>query len=80
MATRWSSAPKEFDLLALLVRRPGVAVSRAELLREVWGYREDVFSRTVDTHMLELRRKLEDDPAHPRHLVTVRKLGYRLEP
>jgi two-component system OmpR family response regulator len=52
--------------------------SRLELLREVWGYDDSVVSRTVDTHMLELRRKLEADPANPRHLVTVRKTGYRI--
>jgi len=50
------------------------------LLREVWGYRSDVTSRTVDTHVAELRRKLERDPANPRHIMTVRKVGYRLAP
>ena len=53
--------------------------SRLDLLREVWGYAEDVMSRTVDTHVAMLRRKLEDDPAHPRHIVTVRTFGYRIE-
>jgi DNA-binding response OmpR family regulator len=52
--------------------------TRAELLSEVWGYQDDVLSRTVDTHVGELRRKLEPDPAEPRHLLTVRKVGYRL--
>ena len=73
-------APKEFDLLVALVRRRGAVVSRLELMKEVWGYRAAVVSRTVDTHVAELRRKLEDDPAHPRHLLTVRKAGYRLQP
>jgi len=71
-------APKEFDLLAALVRRRGTAVSREELLRLVWGYDADVVSRTVDTHMAAVRRKLEPDPASPRYLLTVRKFGYRL--
>ena len=71
--------PKEFELLMALIRRRGDVVSRLELLREVWGYDADVVSRTVDTHVAELRRKLEDDPSNPRHLVTVRKAGYRLE-
>jgi DNA-binding response OmpR family regulator len=72
-------APKEMDLLAALLRRSGAAAPRLELLREVWGYGEDVVSRTVDTHMAELRRKLEDDPSAPRFLLTVRKTGYRLD-
>ena len=70
--------PKEFELLMALVRRRGTVVGRLELLREVWGYGSDVVSRTVDTHVGELRRKLEDDPASPRHILTVRKTGYRL--
>ena len=71
--------PKEFDLLAALVRRRGRVVSRAELLREVWGYKPAMVSRTIDTHIVELRRKLEDDPSSPRHFLTVRKTGYRFE-
>jgi DNA-binding response OmpR family regulator len=71
--------PKEYDLLLALVRRGGRVATRAELLSEVWGYRDDVLSRTVDTHVGELRRKLEHDPAEPRHLLTVRKVGYRLD-
>jgi DNA-binding response OmpR family regulator len=54
-------------------------VSRPDLLREVWGHQADVLTRTVDIHIAELRRKLEDDPASPRHLVTVWKTGYRLD-
>jgi len=73
-----SLRPKEFELLMALVRRRGAVVGRLELLREVWGYGSDVVSRTVDTHVGELRRKLEDDPASPRHILTVRKTGYRL--
>lgn len=72
-------APKEFDLLLALLRRRGAVASRTELMREVWGYPDSITSRTVDTHMAELRRKLEDDPAAPRHLLTVRKAGYRLQ-
>ncbi|MCA9722461.1 MAG: response regulator transcription factor, partial [Gemmatimonadetes bacterium] len=70
--------PKEFDLLVALLRREGRVATRAELLDEVWQYEADVVSRTVDVHILELRRKLEDDPANPVHLLTVRKTGYRL--
>ena len=70
--------PKEYELLAALLARHGRIASRLELLQEVWGYGEDVMSRTVDTHVAELRRKLEEDPANPRYLLTVRKTGYRL--
>jgi two-component system, OmpR family, alkaline phosphatase synthesis response regulator PhoP len=70
--------PKEYDLLGALLRREGGVATRSELLREVWGYHESVLSRTLDTHVGELRRKLEDDPAAPRHILTVRKTGYRL--
>jgi len=69
--------PMEFELLVALVRRRGGVASRLELLQEVWGYRAEVVSRTVDTHVAELRRKLEDDPAAPRYILTVRKAGYR---
>ncbi len=74
-----SLTPREFDLLLALVGRDGAAASRAELLREVWQYQRDVVSRTVDIHVAELRRKLEPNPAEPRHIRTVWKVGYRLE-
>jgi DNA-binding response OmpR family regulator len=70
--------PKEFDLLVALLQREGRVATRAELLDEVWQYEHDVVSRTVDVHILELRRKLEADPATPQHIITVRKTGYRL--
>ena len=73
-------SPKEFDLLLTLIRRRGAVASRVELLREVWGHRVEVMTRTVDIHIAELRRKLEDDPSEPRHILTVWKAGYRLEP
>jgi DNA-binding response OmpR family regulator len=74
-----SLTPKEFDLLLALIRRRGAVVSRLELLKEVWGHQAEVMTRTVDIHIAELRRKLEDDPATPRHILTVWKAGYRLE-
>jgi DNA-binding response OmpR family regulator len=73
-----SLRPKEYDLLLALLRRGGRLATRLELLREVWGYSESVMSRTVDTHVAELRRKLEDDAANPRYILTVRKAGYRV--
>ena len=72
-------APMEFELLLALLHRRGAVATRQELMREVWGHRAVVVSRTVDTHIAELRRKLEHDPAEPRHILTVRKAGYRLE-
>jgi DNA-binding response OmpR family regulator len=71
--------PMEFDLLVALLRRQGAVASRLELLSEVWGHASDVLTRTVDTHIGELRRKLERDPSTPQHILTVRKAGYRLE-
>ena len=70
--------PKEFDLLAALVRHRGRVVSRADLLREVWGYAAGTESRTVETHLAALRERLGDDPQEPKYIVTVRRAGYRL--
>jgi two-component system LytT family response regulator len=70
-------SPRGYALLATLVTRPGEVITRSQLLREIWGYSSDVMSRTVDMHIMELRRKLEVDPANPRHFQTVRKSGYR---
>lgn len=70
--------PMEFDLLVALLRRQGAVASRLELLKEVWGHSSAVLTRTVDTHIGELRRKLERDASTPRHILTVRKAGYRL--
>jgi DNA-binding response OmpR family regulator len=72
-------SPKAFELLLALVRRRGAVATRHDLLREVWGYGAFVVSRTVDTHIAELRRKLEDDPGEPQLVVTVWKVGYRLQ-
>lgn len=71
--------PKEFDLLLALVRRRGAVASRLELLKEVWGHQAEVMTRTVDIHIAELRRKLEDDASTPKHILTVWKAGYRLQ-
>lgn len=74
-----SLPPKAYDLLVALLERRGKVTSRMELLRAVWGHRVAVMTRTVDTHVVELRRKLEDDPANPRYIITVRKSGYRID-
>jgi DNA-binding response OmpR family regulator len=70
---------KEFDLLLALVGRRGVVATRQQLLREVWEHQAEVQTRTVDIHIAELRRKLEKDAANPQHILTVWKVGYRLE-
>jgi two-component system, OmpR family, alkaline phosphatase synthesis response regulator PhoP len=71
--------PKAYELLLALVRRRGDVASRAELLKEVWGYGAFIMTRTVDSHVAELRRKL-DDADEPRHILTVWKVGYRFVP
>jgi DNA-binding response OmpR family regulator len=70
--------PKEFDLLVLLWDAEGAVVTRDRILESVWGYPSTVLTRTIDTHVAELRRKLERDPATPEHILTVRSVGYRL--
>lgn len=70
--------PREYELLRALVERAGQVVERRELLAEVWGYREGVNSRTVDTHVAALRRKLGHRPEEAGYIVTVAKTGYRL--
>ncbi|HSJ08769.1 MAG TPA: response regulator transcription factor [Longimicrobiales bacterium] len=72
--------PREYALLLALIRRAGAVGTRVDLLREVWGHRGIVMTRTVDAHVKELRRKLEHDPAEPRHILTVWKIGYRFQP
>ena len=71
--------PKEYDLLLELLHHRGEVRSRLELMQTVWGYSSAVITRTVDTHMFELRRKLEADAARPRHIMTIRGIGYRLD-
>ena len=71
---------KEFDLLALLVGQPGRVVTREQCIDQLWWGQELSDTRTLDTHVRRLRRKIELDPANPRHLVTVRGVGFRFDP
>ena len=71
-------SPKEAGMLALLRAEQGKAVRREKILDQVWGTEQFVGPRTVDTHMLNLRQKLEPDPKVPRYLLTVHRVGYRL--
>jgi two-component system alkaline phosphatase synthesis response regulator PhoP len=68
---------REFQLLRYFVQNPGATLSRDVLLKEVWGYSEDTFTRTVDVHVGSLRQKLEPDPKQPSLIVTVQGLGYK---
>lgn len=72
-----SLTPQEFKLLRYLSQHPSRVVSRDELLNEVWGYNSYPSTRTVDAHVLNLRRKLERDPANPAHFLTVHRAGYK---
>jgi len=67
----------EANLLRYLIEREGRPVSRKAMLEEVWGLHEDTDTRAIDNFIVRLRRYFEDDPAHPRHLLTVRGVGYR---
>lgn len=70
---------KEFDLLTILVRHAGAVVSREELMQEVWGTAGEESTKKLDMHISWLRRKLGDDITHPRHISTVRGMGFRFE-
>ena len=72
-------APKEFDLLAELIRHKDAVLTRDLLLQRVWGFDFGGDTRTVDVHIRWLREKIEDDPANPRRIETVRGIGYRFE-
>jgi two-component system response regulator RegX3 len=69
--------PKEFELLEVLLSRKGRLLTREFLINEVWG--PDYFgdTKTLDVHVKRIRQKIEDDPHHPKHLLTVRGLGYK---
>jgi DNA-binding response OmpR family regulator len=67
----------EANLLRHLIRHEGKPVSRKTMLEEVWGVREDTDTRAIDNFIVRLRKYIEDEPALPKHLVTVRGLGYK---
>ena len=71
--------PKEYDLLSFLAINKGIVFNREQLLEKVWGYEYAADTRTVDVHVRWLRQKIEEDPRTPRHLITVRGTGYKLE-
>jgi DNA-binding response OmpR family regulator len=67
----------EVELLRYLIQNTGTPVSRKQILEEVWGLREDTDTRAIDNFIVRLRRYIEDEPGHPRHLLTVRGVGYK---
>lgn len=69
--------PKEFKLLRMLVQHPGRVFTRGELLNKVFGYDYEGLERTVDVHIMNLRKKIEADPARPSYIQTVHGVGYR---
>ena len=69
--------PREFALLRFFICHEGEVLSRDLLLDAVWGYQGSPLTRTVDTHIAKLRKKVEDNPADPRHIVTVHRVGYK---
>jgi two-component system, OmpR family, alkaline phosphatase synthesis response regulator PhoP len=68
---------REFKLLRYLIEHPGATISRDELLNEVWGYNTLTTTRTVDVHISLLRQKIEEDPRHPKSIVTIHGFGYK---
>jgi DNA-binding response OmpR family regulator len=71
---------REFQLLRYFIEHRAATLSREELLKQVWGYSADMYTRTVDVHVASLRQKLEDDPKQPRFILTVQGLGYKFKP
>ncbi|HEX3530719.1 MAG TPA: response regulator transcription factor [Thermoanaerobaculia bacterium] len=71
-------SPRELKLLAYFLQHRGEVISRETLLDEVWDYNAVLYTRTVDMHIAKLRKKIEDNPADPKHVVTVHRLGYKL--
>ena len=70
-------SPREFQLLAYFIQHRGEIVTRETLLDTVWDYNSIPFTRTVDMHIAKLRKKIEDNPADPKHVITVHRLGYK---
>src|SRR5258707_9593956 len=70
---------REFQLLRYFIEHRGATLSREELLKQVWGYSADMYTRTVDVHVASLRQKLEEDPKQPKFILTVQGLGYKFK-
>ena len=75
----FSLTTRELELVLLFFKHPGLVLSRAEILDRIWGICYEGTTRTLDQHIANLRKKIEDDPAHPRTIVTVHRVGYRFD-
>lgn len=73
----WDLTSLEAEILRYFLSRPGEVVRRDDLLDKIWGYEKFPTTRTIDNHILKLRKKIEDDPAHPRHILSVYGEGYK---
>ena len=73
-------SPKEFNILKYLIHHAEEVVHRHDLLHHVWGYEKYPSTRTVDNFILDLRKKIEDDPSHPTHIISIRGVGYQFHP
>jgi DNA-binding response OmpR family regulator len=71
---------KEYAILKFMIDRAGEVIHRYDLLQKVWGYEHVTTTRTVDNYILSIRKKLEDDPSNPKHIISVRGVGYKFEP
>ena len=78
--TQFGLSRKEMDLLRYFINHPGQTLTRADLLDHVWGANEFPTNRTIDTHVLKLRKKIESEPDHPKHIITVHGVGYKFIP
>ena len=67
----------EFEILRYFIEHEGRTVNRKQLLRDVWGISGDISTRTIDRHVASIRKKIEADPTHPRHIETVYGIGYK---
>jgi len=75
--TRLDLSPREFEILQLLIAHAGETVTREQMLNHIWGQHASLYTRAIDAHITRLRHKIEEDPAHPRHIITVHRVGYR---
>lgn len=69
---------KEFEILRYFWENKNKTISRSQLLEDVWGYEQDITTRTIDNFILKLRQKIEDNPSHPKYIITVHGIGYKL--